>query len=76
MNSTAKQPLLGRWNDSNNQNRSVSPALGRFWDDFKIKILRKNGAWDDLWDDFTPLGRFHFPNPSVKCGLGRFRSKT
>jgi len=46
--------------------------LGRFWDDFKIKILRKNGAWDDLWDDFTPLGRFHFPNPSIKQALGRF----
>jgi len=40
MNSTAKQPLLGRWNDSNNQNRSVSLALGRLWDDFKIKISR------------------------------------
>ena len=46
--------------------------MGRLWDDFIFTILRQNAAWDDLWDDFTPLGRFHFPNPSIKQALGRF----
>src|SRR4029079_12911937 len=30
----------GRWDDFKNHNRPVLPALGRFWDDCKIKILR------------------------------------
>jgi len=58
------------------RNRSVLLALGRLWDDFKIKILRKNGPWDDLWDDFTPLGRFHFPDSPVNQALGRFDPKS
>jgi len=40
-------PVLGRWDD-----------LKSSRDDFKIKILRQIRPWDDLWDDFTPLGRF------------------
>ena len=35
-------------------------------------IARFHRPWDDLWDDFTTLGRFHFHNSSVKCALGRF----
>ena len=42
------------------------------WDDFKIRIAWFHRPWDDLWDDFDPLGRFHFPNPSVNQALGRF----